>query len=194
LSQSSTPEVRTAEINPLLMISSDRQPKAWYAVYTGSRHEKRVQEHFRSRQMESFLPLYRMVNRWKNGCLANVEFPLFPNYLFVQMARHERVRVLEVPGVIAIVGKGREPAPLQECEINALRLNLQTQRFEPHSYLAVGEKVRVRSGPLAGLQGVLVRKSNGLRFVLSLDLIQQSVAVDIAAQDLEPIAPNYLPH
>jgi transcription antitermination factor NusG len=188
LSQSSPSDPSRAAANPFLWIPPRHAPssQAWYAVYTSSRHEKRVHEHFGSRQIEAFLPLYRVLHRWRNGCVVNVELPLFPNYLFVRMARQERVRILEVPGVITVVSQGREPVPLPEFEINSLRLNLQSHKFEPHPYLAVGERVRVRSGPLAGLQGVLSRKGNGLRFVLTLDLIKQSVAVEIAANDLEP--------
>ena len=193
LSQSSPSDLTQAGINPFPLIPPRPSPgsPAWYAVYTSSRHEKRVYEHLGSRQIESFLPLYRVLHRWKNGCVVNVELPLFPNYLFVRMARQERIRILEVPGVIAVVSQGREPMPLPEFEISSLRQNLQSHKFEPHPYLAVGERVRVRSGPLAGLQGVLSRKGNGLRFVLTLDLIKQSVAVEIAASDLEPAVPGH---
>jgi transcription antitermination factor NusG len=193
LSQSSPSDLSQAAIHPFLLTPPQPAPssEAWYAVYTTSRHEKRVHQHLGSRQIESFLPLYPVLRRWKNGCVVNVELPLFPGYLFVRMERQQRVRVLEVPGVIVVVGNSQEPMPLPEFEITSLRQNLQSHRFEPHPYLAVGERVRVRSGPLAGLQGVLSRKSNGLRFVLTLDLIKQSVAVEIAAHDLEPAVPGH---
>jgi transcription antitermination factor NusG len=165
--------------------------KAWYAVYTSPRHEKRVHEHCHSRMIESFLPLYRELRRWKNGCSVDVELPLFPSYIFVRIPRHDRVRVLEVPGAVAMIGRGREPLPLPDFEINSLRQNLQTHKFKPHAYLSVGERVRVTRGPLVGLEGVLSRKNNGIRFVLTLDLIQQSVAVEVSATDLEPVAGSH---
>jgi len=161
--------------------------QAWYAVYTKSRHEKSVYQHLTSCEIQSFLALYRAVHRWKNGCLARIELPLFPNYLFVRIRSQQRVRVLEIPGVVSLVGQGREPPPLPEFEIEWLRSNLQLRKFEPHPYLRIGEKVRVKSGPLAGLEGILSRRTNSCRLVLTLDLIKQSVAVEVDANDVEPV-------
>jgi len=96
--------------------------------------------------------------------------------------------VLEVPGVLAIVGgTGREPAPLPEVEINALRTGLHLRQVEPHPFLTVGERVRIRSGALAGMEGVVVRMKNALRVILTMDLILQSIAVEVDARELEPV-------
>ena len=159
----------------------------WHAIYTSPRHEKRVHEHLSYRDVESFLPLYRTVHRWKNGCKPVVELPLFPGYLFVKIAQPERVRVLEVPGVLSFVGTRVEPARLADFEIETLRSGLHLQKVEPYSDLAVGQSVRIMAGPLTGLAGVLLRHNNGFRVVLTLDLIQQSVAVELDAADIEPI-------
>jgi transcription antitermination factor NusG len=91
-----------------------------------------------------------------------------------------------MPGVISIVGSSKEPWPLPEFEIEALRQGMQTRQVEPHPYLKVGEKVRVKSGVMAGVEGILIRKKNEFRVVLSLDAIMQSVAVEVDADDLEP--------
>jgi len=160
----------------------------WFAAYTNSHHEKRVVSHFTERQIESFLPLYSTRHRWKNRCEMNLELPLFPNYVFVRIDPRERVGVLEVPGVLSLVGFGRTLAPLPDFEIEALRSGLGQRKIEPHPYLVIGERVRIKAGPMMGMEGVLVRKKNDFRVVLALDVIMQSVAVEVDADDLEPAA------
>ncbi|MGA7461872.1 MAG: UpxY family transcription antiterminator [Candidatus Korobacteraceae bacterium] len=181
----------TATINPSpagsLESGLSELPRNWFAAYTTPRHEKMVARHLAGRHIESFLPLYTSVRRWKNGCRLPVDKPLFPGYIFVNIPRKESVKVLQVPGVVAIVGAGREPLPLPDAEIESLRSALPLLRVEPHPYLVVGEKVRITSGSLAGMIGVLIRKKNDLRVVLTLDLIQQSVAVEIDADQIESL-------
>jgi transcription termination/antitermination protein NusG len=159
----------------------------WFAVYTAPRHEKAVARQLETREIQSFLPLYRSMRRWKNGCRVQVDQPLFPNYLFICVERRECVRVLQVPGVLSIVGSGREPVPLPSSEIESLRSGIHLHKFEPHPYLAVGEKVRITSGALAGMAGVLLRRKNQFRVVLTLELIMQSVAVEIGIDEIEPL-------
>ena len=165
----------------------------WFAVYTIPRHEKRLAEHFDVRQLEYFLPLYRTLRRWKDGSRITLELPLFPNYIFVRISRRERVRVLEVPGVLSIVGCGREPVAVPDGEIEALRQGIDTMKIEPHRYLVVGERVRIHAGPLAGMEGVLIRKKNCFRVVLTLSMIMQSIAVELDIEDLEPVKPGVHP-
>jgi len=160
----------------------------WFAAYTNSHHEKRVALHFSERQIESFLPLYSTAHGWRNRCTMIIELPLFPNYVFVRIDPRERARVLEVPGVLSLVGFGRTLAPLPDFEIEALRSGLGQRKLEPHAYLVVGERVRIKTGPMTGMEGVLVRKKNNFRVVLALDVIMQSVAVEVDADDLEPAA------
>jgi transcription antitermination factor NusG len=169
------------------------RPPHWYAVHTSPRHEKRVREHLSIRRVDCFLPLFRSIHRWKNGCKVQVELPLFPGYLFVNIPRSERGRVLDAPGVLSFVGPRGEPAQLPDAEIETLRSGLHLQKFEPYNQLIVGQKVRIRAGSLTGLEGVLVRSTNGFRVVLSVELIQQSVAVELDAADVEPIAPRSVP-
>jgi transcription termination/antitermination protein NusG len=168
-------------------VAAQNQLSRWFAVYTTPRHEKAVARQFEARQIQSFLPLYRSVRRWKNGCRVEVHQPLFPNYVFASLERHEYGRVLQTPGVLSLVGSGREPAPLANSEIESLRSALPLREFEPHPYLVAGDRVRIHSGPLAGMVGVLVRKKNNLRVVLTLDLIMQSVAVEIGMDEVEPV-------
>jgi transcription antitermination factor NusG len=162
----------------------------WYAAYTIPRHEKRVAELLASRNIEAFVPLYRAARQWKKSAPAILELPLFPCYLFVRTGRVGRASVLSTPGVLSIVGSSKESWPLPPLEIEALRLGTQMRKVEPHPYLVVGNRVRIKSGPMAGLEGILVRKKNEVRFVLTLDAIMRSVAVEIDADELEPITPQ----
>ncbi len=173
------------EFDPHLVTAAQQFSVSWFAAYTSSRHEKCVALHFDQRRIETFLPLYTTRNRWKNGCAREIALPLFPNYVFVRIDPRQRVRVLEVPGVLALVGSGRVLAPLPDFEIETLRCGLRQRKIEPHPYLVLGERVRIKAGAMLGLEGVLVRKKNNLRVVIALDAILQSVAVEVDADDLE---------
>jgi transcription antitermination factor NusG len=177
------PEDRTGQPS-----AAPDQLSRWFAVYTTPRHEKAVARQFEVRQLEAFLPLYRSVRRWKNGCRVEVDQPLFPNYVFASLKRHEYSRVLQTPGVLSLVGSRSEPSPLASSEIDSLRSGLPLREFEPYPYLVAGDRVRVHSGPFAGMVGVLVRRKNNLRVVLTLDLIMQSVAVEIGMDEVEPVS------
>lgn len=158
----------------------------WFAVYTVPRHEKHVSEILTDRRIETFLPLYRTTREWKKRCPVVLELPLFPTYVFVRIARHARGVILGTAGVLSIVGSSREPWPLPDLEIEALRSGLLERKIEPHPYLTVGERVRIVAGVMTGVEGVLVRKKNEFRVVLSLDSIMQSVAVEVDGDDVEP--------
>jgi transcriptional antiterminator NusG len=176
----------TGLVNPTVL-SSSLGDHLWYAAYTSANHEKRVAEQFARRSVEYFLPLYLAVRRWKDR-RVQLHRPLFPGYVFVRLASQDRLRVLQVPGVAKLVGFRGTPTALPEVEIEALRISLLSGvRAEPHRYLTAGRRVKVRSGPLAGLEGILVRKKNSARFVISLDLIMRSVAVEIAGSEVEPV-------
>jgi transcription antitermination factor NusG len=158
----------------------------WYAAYTSANHEKRVAEQLGVRSVEHFVPLYESARRWKDR-KVRLQLPLFPGYVFVRLALRDRLRVLQVPGLARLVGFNGSPCALPDSEIEALKAGLASGvRAEPHRYLTVGQRVRVKAGPLAGMEGILTRKRNGARFVISLDLIMRSVAVDVNALELEP--------
>jgi transcription antitermination factor NusG len=169
------------------VLAAKETPLQWYAAYTTPRHEKHVAELLAECDIETFLPLYRTVRQWKKSCPILLELPLFPCYLFVRVRRSARGSVLSMPGVVSIVGSPKEPWPLPHFEIEALRLGVQMGKIEPHPYLKVGERVRITTGSMAGVEGILVRKKNQFRFVLTLDAIMRSVAVEVDANDLEPV-------
>jgi len=172
--------------SPQLWIPADSQP-LWYAAYTSANHEKKAAAEISRRGVESFLPLYRAVRRWSDR-RVELEMPLFPGYVFVHLALRERLRVLQVPGVAKLVGFGGLPAALPVEQVEALRAGLSgCLHAEPHPFLTAGHRVRVKAGPLQGLEGFVVRRKNGLRLVVALDLIQRAAAVEIDEADVEPI-------
>src|SRR5215471_13503802 len=142
----------------------------WYALYTCPRHEKIVHLQLAAKAFESYLPLYTSLRRW-NDRTALVDLPLFPGYLFVRIPLSARLRVLTVPGVVGIVSFNGKQASLTNEEIDALRASVNTQAAEPYPYLAKGRRIRITSGPLKGLEGVVMRRKNKLRAVISIHSI-----------------------
>lgn len=159
----------------------------WYAAYTCANREKRVAEQFAGRGVEHFLPLYESVRRWKDR-KVQLQLPLFPGYLFVHMVAQERLRVLQVPGVVRLVGFNGRPTPVPQEDVENIREFLgQGWRAEPHPYLLAGKRARVVRGPLAGMEGIVVRRKNRSRLVLSFDLIRRSMAIEMDEGDLVPV-------
>jgi len=156
----------------------------WYAVFTMPRHEKRVAGHCTERGIESFLPLYQVRHRWKNRCTATVELPLFPNYSFVRIDVRERIQVLSLSSVRYIVCSGHELLPVPDEYISFLREGLLAHRIEPHLNLEAGDRVRIKTGPMAGMEGILDRHKSGLRIVLKLEMIGRSIAVEVGAAEV----------
>ncbi len=175
--------LRSPEPLPLLLHGEEQ----WYVTYTCANHEKRVAAELAARSVEYFLPLYHSVRRWKDRRVA-IDLPLFPGYVFVRFALRDRLRVLQIPSVVRLVGFNGQPATLPDEEMEILRSGLTRQLgAEPHAYLSVGRRVRITNGPLAGLEGILKRKKNNLRVVVSLELIQRSIIVDVDGSDVQPV-------
>ena len=166
-------------------VSAPNSARHWFAVYTTCRHEKRVARHLGQRQIEHFLPTYRTQHAWKDGTRATLDLPLFPGYVFVRIDLSDRVGVLEVPGVVSMIGTAKKPAPLPELEMEALRTGLDPAKAEPYPLLTVGQRVRITRGPLAGVEGIVVRKKSGLQVVLTLSLLMQSIAIEVSGDDVE---------
>ena len=172
-------------------VTDAQQPrcdKRWVALYTASRHEKQVQRQLADKDTDAFLPLYNARREWKKRKSVDIDLPLFPNYVFARIAPGQRAAVLGTPGVFSIVGSSREAWELPARDVEALRSVASLRKLEPYPYLVVGERARVRSGPLAGLEGVIVRKKKNLQIVMSLDQIMRSVAIEVEADELEPLS------
>ncbi len=163
------------------------QPR-WYAIYTKARHEKRVAEQLIQKSVETLLPMYESIRRWRNG-RHRVQFPLFPGYAFVRIALKDRLEVVKTPGVVRLVSFDGKPKPLPEEEIAAVRRGLAAGvGLRPHPYLTIGRHVHVVSGPLQGMRGILVRRKGQFRVVVSLDLIMRSIVADVDIADIRPEA------
>ena len=159
----------------------------WYAAYTHARHEKRVAQQLGERGIEHFLPVYRSVRLWKDR-RKELEMVLFPGYVFARIDLKEKLRVLQLPGVVRFVSFNGQPTALPSEDLQALRNALQQgMRAEHHPFLTVGRRVRVMRGPLTGARGILVRQKTNCRIVISIDAIMRSVAVEIDESDVEPI-------
>ena len=168
-------------------VASSPFGRNWYAAFTLPQHEKSVAKQLEIREIESFLPTYQTIRVWKNRQRMKIVLPLFPTYLFVHIDPRQRAKVLQAPGVLQIVGNGRESVPLPDAEIELLRSGLREERIEPYRDLIVGTKVRIRSGVMQGVEGTLVKKNDSMRFVLTLKLINQHAAIQVSAEDLETI-------
>ena len=171
-------------------LSPARDQLNWFALYTRPRHEKCVAQQIEERRVACYLPLYRSVRRWKDR-RKELELALFPGYVFVRLALQDRLRVLQLPGAVRLVSFHGQPAVLPEAEIEGLRERLSRGGCaEPHPYLTVGRRVRVCTGPMQGLEGIIVRRKDRCRVVFSLELIMRSVAVEVDESEVEPIAEN----
>ena len=161
----------------------------WFAVRTSSGREKSVAAQLQARGIEEFLPFYRTRRQWSDRT-KDVELPLFPGYLFCRFDYNDRRPILLTPGVQMIVGVGKLPAPVSDIEVDNLRRVVASGAVaHPHDqYLTVGERVRIREGSLAGVEGILVGVKNSWRIVLSVELLQRSVSVELDRAAIEPVA------
>ena len=161
---------------------------AWYAAYTEPRHEKFVQAQLVAKQIQSFLPLYKTVRRWNNGVRREVEHPLFPGYVFVCMGAPDRLPVMQTTGVVHIVGNRTSPLPLHDHEVRALLVGTQHGSLMPHPAPCKGEKVCITSGPFQGVTGYVQQHQGDPSLVVTIQLIQKSVAIRVNTSDLALIA------
>lgn len=160
----------------------------WFAVRTASGRERLVATQLQGKGYEEFLPVYRTRRQWSDR-IKELELPLFPGYIFCRFDFNDRLPVLVTPGVKTIVGYGKTPIPVSENEIENLRRVVASGAVaQPHSqYLTVGERVRIREGSLAGVEGILVDVKNSWRIVLSVELLQRSVSVELDRAAIEPV-------
>ena len=164
----------------------NNEASAWWALYTRHQHEKTVAEMLSAKGFEVFLPLYESVRRWKDRS-KKLTLPLFPCYVFLRGGLNRRLQVVTTPGVHMILFHGEQVAMIPGVEIDAIRKAVEGPfPVEPHPFLKCGERVRVTRGSLLGVEGVLIRKKNLYRLVLSVEMMAKSVSVEIDATDVEP--------
>jgi transcription antitermination factor NusG len=157
------------------------------------RCEKAVAESLRGKGYEEFLPLYRERRRWSDR-VADVELPLFPGYVFSRFDVQKRLPILTTPGVMLVVSTGKVPQPVDDSEIEALQILVSSSlQLQPWPYLHIGQKVRILRGPLAGVEGILTAVKKQNRLVVSVTLLQRSVAVEVSEDWAWPVTDGVRP-
>jgi transcription antitermination factor NusG len=156
----------------------------WYVAYTLPRHEKAVADRLLQQNIESYLPLYPAVRCW-NHRRVEVELPLFPGYVFVKMLLADRIRILSRPGIIRLVSFDGHPAVLPDDEIERLQSSLAIWKATPYPFLTAGKQVRIKSGPFAGLEGKILRRKGKIRLLVTLDLIQSAMLLELDAAEAQ---------
>jgi transcription antitermination factor NusG len=169
--------------------SSHDPASSWCALYTRHQHERVVADMLAAKDFEVFLPMYSSTRRWKDR-QKTLSLPLFPGYVFVKGAAHRRLQVVSTPGVHMILSNGEKVAVIPDHEIDSIRQTIASALMvEPHPFLRCGERVRVIRGSLQGIEGILTRKKNLFRLVLSVDMLAKSVSIEIDATAVLPIQP-----
>jgi transcription antitermination factor NusG len=177
---------------PMAAIENEPFESAWYAIYTRHQHEKMVAQILTGKGFNTFLPLYATTHRWKDRTKA-LTLPLFPCYVFIKGGIERRLQIVTTPGIHGLVISGGQPAAIPEMEIEAIRRVVESGvRVEAYPYLKCGNRVRVKSGPLAGIEGILVRKKSISRLVLSVDMLGTSAAMEVAASEVEAVNPPHV--
>lgn len=165
----------------------DGSATQWFAAYTVANHEKRVARQLADRAIRYYLPLYQSVRQWKDRRMR-LDRPLFPGYVFVEMGQQDRLKVIQIPSLVRLVGFGNQPTALPESDVAAIRLCLeQTGKVEPHPVISAGQRVRIVGGALAGMEGIVARKKGVSRLVLCVSLIMRAVAIEVDETDVESI-------
>lgn len=159
--------------------------KKWYALYTKSRHEKYIEKRLKEKNIECFLPVKTVQRNWKDR-KKNVDFPLFPGYLFTKISLEEKNAVLDNKGAVCLVGNP-QPVSIPDEQIESVKIFIDNNiAFDPYPELQKGTEIIVKNGPLKGVCGILVEKKTTYRLVVNLDIINQSISTEIDVADIEP--------
>lgn len=163
-------------------------PEAWYAVRTRSNFERAVASVLASKGFSPFLPAYRVKTRWSDR-VVETEKPLFPGYLFCRFDPiSKRLPILTTPGVVSVLGSCGEPEAVPDHEIEAVEAVLRSGRHaEPHAFLREGQRVRVNSGSLEGLEGLLLRRKSDWRLLISVTMLNRSLSVEVDRETVSPV-------
>ena len=164
-------------------VAADR----WYALFVRSRHEKTVENSLRSKRYSVFSPSYR-TKRKRVDRIAEIEVPLFPGYVFCQFDPNKRLPILMTPGVVGVVGRGNRPEPVDDTEIDSIRtVALAGRSVQPWPFLKLGQRIRMQSGPLTGVEGIFLRVQDKDHLVVSVTLLQRAVSVVIERDSVSPV-------
>src|SRR6202521_444008 len=172
---------------PMVIPDSCVCESSWYAIYTRHQHEKMVAQILTSKGFNTFLPLYAASHNWKDRIKA-LSLPLFPCYVFLKGGIERRLQIITTPGIYGLVSSAGQPAAIADFEIEAIRRVVESgTRVEAHPFLKCGKWVKVKLGPLAGIEGNLVRKKNISRLVLSVEILGTAAAIEVATFQVEAV-------
>jgi transcription antitermination factor NusG len=166
---------------------SEYQEPKWYALAVGYQHEQQTERALRSKGLETLVPMYSSQRQWSDR-IKEIRLPVFAGYILCHFALMQRLQVTDTLGVGKIVGFGGTPAAIDDSEIDGIRLVMESkQPWAPWPYLKAGDRVRVERGPMRGLEGTLLRTKDALRLVISVELLQRSMAVELDREAIQPI-------
>jgi transcription antitermination factor NusG len=169
---------------PLSLVPEDSN---WYAIHTKPRHEKWIAAQLQEKRVFTFLPLLQQIHQWTDR-RSKVEVPMFSCYAFVRIVQtvEERLRVLRTPGVLGFVGSEREGTPIPSEQIENLRIALREKiPCAVHPFIRLGQRVRVRGGSLNGVEGILLRQGKDQSVIVSVELLQRSIAIRVEGYEVE---------
>jgi transcription antitermination factor NusG len=173
---------------PMVSNVSNVSESPWYAIYTRHQHEKMVAQILTSKGFNTFLPLYATTHKWKDRTKA-LSLPLFPCYVFLKGDIERRLQIVTTPGIFGLVSSGGQPAAIPNVEIEAIQRVIESgNRVEAHPFLKCGNRVRVKCGPLAGIEGILVRKKSVSRLVLTVEILGTAAAIEVSAFQVEAVS------
>jgi transcription antitermination factor NusG len=171
------------------MMSPSTDGTRWFALQVRTRWENSAAMLLSGKGYQTLLPTYETSKRW-NGRVKQLKAPLFPGYVFCQFDAVNRLPILVTPGVISVVGRGRVPIPVDDAEITALQTIVSSGlSTEPWPYLEIGQKIRIESDALRGLEGILIKFKGNHRIVVSVSLLRRSVALEIDRNCVSPLGP-----
>lgn len=162
---------------------------SWFAVQTYARHEKRIAQQLALKSIDHYLPIVSRYSQWSDRRKL-IEVPLFPCYLFVYIvpSAENRIHILQVGGVMAFVGPGRQPAPIPGNQIEDIRALIKSKvALNPYPFVKIGQRVRIRGGSLDGIEGILVRRNGARRLIISVDSLERSLSICVEGLEIEGI-------
>ena len=175
---------------PKTEMNQENANQKWFALQVRTRWESSTAVLLSGKGYQTFLPTYKTKRRW-NGRSREVDTALFPGYVFCQFDAQKRLPILVTPGVISVVGRGRIPLPVEDSEISAIQTVVASGfRVEPWPYLELGQKIRIESDALEGLEGILINIKGNHRIVVSVTLLRRSVALEIDRSCVKPVGPG----
>jgi len=175
-------------LRELRFLDANEVAASWFALAVKHQHERAVKNALESKSFAALAPLYRAKRFWSDR-ETEIDLPLFAGYVFCRFPYGERARVLTTPGVRRIVQFGGAPAPVEDAEIAAIEAMVESRApLRPWPYLKPGDRVLVERGPLRGLMGTLIREKDAFRLVIGIELLQRSIAAEIAPDAVRPVS------